>query len=106
LCLRNSDSTGEAAECEIRGRVNSYRVVASKASLTYSPIANKRKGSGLDMTPYNEKRVRTLQSIALIEPGQNVPLTVQNAPGIDVIIPLDIEYQIWITLDPPAPEAW
>jgi hypothetical protein len=29
----------------------------------------------------------------------------QNAPNIDVIIPLDKKYRIWITLDPPTPEG-
>jgi hypothetical protein len=45
-------------------------------------------------------------SVALAKPGRNVSFAVQNAPDIDVVIPLDIEHQIGITLDRPASKAW
>lgn len=38
--------------------------------------------------------------------NRDVALAMQHAPDIDVVSPLDIEHQIGITLNRPAPEAW
>lgn len=62
----------------------------------------------IDAEVLKRARLRSLQdtSVALAEPGRYVSLGVQNAPDIDMVIPLNVEHEIGKTLDRPATKAW